>query len=138
MKTATLRFGLNNCHSLVLTLLNEAVLGDDNHPDCIVQGEMFLKKTRGSQELPPIKFPRGMSVDDIVRAWEAQKSAWITLFENQLPVFVATRVIWLNDELCLMWNLVHFNETPNDTCNVVPMRRADWTYDRIVTTAMAQ
>lgn len=107
-KTETLRWG--NDHSLVML----------QKPDKAM-ATLKVVKPNGSQNIP-ISLPEHVTVAMVMEAWERQGSAWHELLCINSKPFLAVRVIWL-PQGAIMWNVLHVNDVPCDTCGYVPLTK---------------
>lgn len=112
----TLTWG--NAHSLVLQQREKRAVAT-----------LKIMKPNGKQKIP-IALPSDLTVEEIVEAWRSQGEKWHELeVTPESPVskrFAALRVIWLPKGRCIMWNVLHIDNKPYDTCGVTELTPETW------------
>lgn len=81
-------------------------------------GTFVVSKPRGKQTMV-VRFPKGITLRQVVDAWEAQGKQWVELgrIQNDSQPFLATRVINLNGWR-IVWYVFHESDAPYDACRV--------------------
>ncbi len=94
-----------------------------------------LVKDKGPQDIP-ISFPPGITLAMVEAAWKDQGENWFELIKLPGTPFVAIRVIWLPNDQCLMWTVVHIDGGAHDACSFAPLTRADWKFGALKVVAV--
>lgn len=78
----------------------------------------------------PIALPKDLTVEEVVEAWRSQGKKWDELETTVAsPVskrFTALRVIWLPKGRSIVWNVLHIDNRPYDTCGVTELTQEKW------------
>lgn len=84
-----------------------------------------IVKPNGTQKIP-IALPSHVTVADVITAWEKQGKKWDEIEESAIgKFFTARRAIWLPDG-SIIWNVMHINDAPFDTCGYTELTQEKW------------
>jgi hypothetical protein len=111
----TLQWG--NDHSLVL-------IGNERVHCC----SLNVVKPSDRQEIN-FALAAGTTTETVLESWKAQGEQWIELELSSKEPFVARRVIWLPDG-SIMWNILHIDNKPYDTCGYTKLTKEIWNASR--------
>ncbi len=87
--------------------------GDDNR----LWGVFSIKKPNGDQVIE-FPLPQGITLTQIVEAWQRADQKWTQVWVKEGQPFVALRMFTIAPHATIIWSVFHFGDQPYDACAV--------------------